>query len=41
MRELWTLLVSAQGNIGGIPTEFIEAKKLEILKQQVIIENLT
>jgi len=30
MGELWELLVSAQENIGGIPTAFLEKKKEEI-----------
>lgn len=30
MEELWTLLVSAQNNATGIPTEFLEKKKEEL-----------
>ena len=35
MGELWTLLVSAQENPAGIPTEFLERKKEELLKARV------
>jgi len=37
MGELWTLLVSAQENIGGVPADFLEKKKEEIRKRKVII----
>ena len=37
MSELWELLCSAQENIGGIPAKFVEQKKEEIKKRQVII----
>ncbi|KLT45188.1 PWI domain-containing protein [Cutaneotrichosporon oleaginosum] len=30
MDELWKLLLSAQATVGGVPAEFIEAKKKEI-----------
>lgn len=30
MDELWKLLLSAQGTVGGVPAEFIEAKKKEL-----------
>lgn len=33
MEDLWKLLVSAQNSIGGIPKEFLEAKKEEIRKK--------
>ena len=33
--ELWELLVSAQENIGGIPTAFLEKKKEEIRLRKV------
>ena len=35
MGELWVLLISAQENISGIPTKFLEQKKEEIKKRQV------
>jgi len=35
MQELWTLLLSAMENIGGIPAEFVEQKKEEIKVRQV------
>ena len=35
MKELWTLLVSAQENIGGIPSPFMEKKKEEIKQRKV------
>jgi serine/arginine repetitive matrix protein 1 len=35
MKELWSLLLSAQKSLGGIPQEFIERKKLELLKKRV------
>jgi len=34
--ELWELLTSAQNHISGIPEQFIEQKKEEIKKRQVI-----
>ena len=37
MKELWELLVSAQQNIGGIPSAFLEKKKEEIRQRKVII----
>ena len=36
MQELWDLLLSAMDNIGGIPAIFLEQKKEEIKKRQVI-----
>lgn len=33
--ELWTLLVSAQENIAGIPQVMLEKKKLELQQQMV------
>jgi len=36
MHELWELLISAMDNIGGIPAKFLEQKKEEIKKRQVI-----
>lgn len=35
MGELWPLLLSAQENIAGIPTAFLELKKEEIKQRQV------
>ena len=35
MQELWDLLSSAQENIGGIPTIFLEQKKEEIRQKKV------
>jgi hypothetical protein len=35
MLELWKLLLSAQSNPAGIPTEFLEKKKEEILAKKV------
>jgi serine/arginine repetitive matrix protein 1 len=35
MGELWELLVSAQENIGGIPSQFLEKKKEEIKQRKV------
>jgi len=34
MDELWKLLLSAQKTVGGVPAEFIEAKKKELEAQQ-------
>lgn len=34
MARLWKLLLSAQASHGGIPAEFVEAKKQELLKKQ-------
>ncbi|CAN7938755.1 unnamed protein product [Ixodes hexagonus] len=34
MGDLWTLLLSAQESVGGIPAEFLEQKKEEIKKRQ-------
>lgn len=38
MKELWTLLISAQENIGGIPSDFLEKKKEEIKQRKVCNE---
>jgi hypothetical protein len=35
MKELWSLLISAQNNIHGIPTEMLEQKKQELEKERV------
>lgn len=37
MRDLWPLLLSAQENIAGIPSAFLEQKKEEIRLRQVIM----
>lgn len=37
MQELWDLLLSAQENIGGIPTLFLEKKKEEIRRRKVCL----
>lgn len=37
MKELWELLLSAQNNIGGIPSAFLEKKKEEIRQRKVSI----
>ena len=37
MKELWELLLSAQTNIGGIPTAFLEKKKEEIRQRKVMV----
>lgn len=41
MQELWDLLISAQDNVSGIPTKFLEQKKEEIKKRQVSLIFLT
>lgn len=38
MKELWELLLSAQNNIGGIPTMFLEKKKEEIRQRKVTFD---
>lgn len=35
IQELWELLISAQENVGGIPTVFLEQKKEEIRQMKV------
>ena len=40
MQELWDLLISAQENIGGIPTPFLEKKKEEIRQKKVRMRSL-
>ncbi|KAI8590905.1 hypothetical protein BDZ88DRAFT_82258 [Geranomyces variabilis] len=35
MKDLWGLLVSAQSTIGGIPQQFLDQKKAEIIKKRV------
>ncbi|PTB67141.1 PWI domain-containing protein [Trichoderma citrinoviride] len=34
-KELWKLLLSAQGNPQGVPKELLEAKKLELMQEKV------
>lgn len=34
MRDLWSLLISAQGNEHGIPVEFLEKKKEELRRKR-------
>uniref|UniRef100_A0A8C7HB49 Serine/arginine repetitive matrix protein 1 n=1 Tax=Oncorhynchus kisutch TaxID=8019 RepID=A0A8C7HB49_ONCKI len=40
MRDLWPLLLSAQDNIAGIPSAFLEQKKEEIKQRQIEQEKL-
>uniref|UniRef100_A0A8C9WNK0 Serine/arginine repetitive matrix protein 1 n=1 Tax=Scleropages formosus TaxID=113540 RepID=A0A8C9WNK0_SCLFO len=40
MRDLWPLLLSAQENIAGIPSAFLEQKKEEIKQRQLEQEKL-
>ncbi|XP_028847037.1 serine/arginine repetitive matrix protein 1 isoform X4 [Denticeps clupeoides] len=40
MKDLWPLLLSAQENIAGIPTAFLEQKKEEIKQRQIEQEKL-
>ena len=40
MIQLWTLLIDAQNSIGGIPKEFLERKKKEILQKKKEDERL-
>lgn len=35
MKELWTLLLSAQNNVSGVPQQFLEAKQEEARKKKV------
>jgi serine/arginine repetitive matrix protein 1 len=35
--NLWKLLLSAQGSVGGIPASFLEAKKEQIRQQQASV----
>ncbi|KAI5390469.1 hypothetical protein KIW84_075687 [Lathyrus oleraceus] len=34
MKELWTLLLSAQKNASGVPQQFLDAKEEELLKKK-------
>lgn len=36
IQELWELLISAQENIGGIPTKLVEQKQEEIKLKKVV-----
>lgn len=35
MKELWTLLLSAQNNASGVPQQFLDAKQEETRKKKV------
>lgn len=35
MKELWTLLISAQNNASGVPQQFLDAKEEETKKKKV------
>lgn len=37
MRELWSLLLSAQQNASGVPQQFLDAKEAEIQQRKVCI----
>lgn len=37
MQELWDLFISAQQNVGGIPSKFLNQKKEEIRLKKVSI----
>ena len=37
MKELWTLLLSAQRNASGVPQQFLDAKEEETRKKKVKI----
>lgn len=38
MKELWTLLLSAQKNASGVPQQFLDAKQEETRKKKVNIQ---
>ena len=40
MLDLWRLMLSAQSNELGIPEEFLEQKKRELMEQQVLLAGL-
>ena len=40
-KELWDLMLSAQESPVGVPRELLEAKKLELQKEQVRTQSLT
>lgn len=35
MKELWTLLLSAEKNASGVPQQFLDAKEEEFKKKEV------
>lgn len=35
MKELWSLLISAQQNVSGVPQQFLDAKEEETQKKKV------
>lgn len=37
MKELWSLLLSAQQNASGVPQQFLDAKEAEIQQKKVNI----
>lgn len=37
MKELWTLLLSAQNNPSGVPQQFLDARAAETKKKQVFL----
>ncbi|KAJ1412343.1 PWI domain [Sesbania bispinosa] len=41
MKELWTLLLSAQKNASGVPQQFLDAKEEEIRKKKVENDRIT
>ena len=38
-KELWLLCLSAQDNPQGVPKELLEAKKLELIQEKVVLLN--
>ncbi|CAL0304162.1 unnamed protein product [Lupinus luteus] len=41
MKELWTLLLSAQKNVSGVPQQFLDAKEEELRKKKVENDRIT
>ncbi|XP_065878609.1 uncharacterized protein [Euphorbia lathyris] len=41
MKELWTLLLSAQRNESGVPQQFLDAKEEETRKKQAEVDRIT
>jgi hypothetical protein len=41
MKELWSLLLSAQQNASGVPQQFLDAKEAEIQQRKVCIKYFT
>lgn len=37
MKELWTLLLSAQNNSSGVPQQFLDAREADTKKKQVFL----